>query len=183
MNVDRFGFKVGEALVADGLAYTAAETEVVMGELNEPFGATFAKTLGRQSIDHTRAFARLGIDVMVRPVTLCVSKIRSRDPSYRALFSDVIAFAAGIGVLDAIRLRDIPISKINDIGLIMHIRVDPEIVNLRNLDTRILFDNHREAAARAIQKAIRNEHSCTCLLNYRERVIPKSFSRAVLGDL
>ena len=46
---DKFGMKVGEALVAGGPPGTAAEPEVVIGEFNGSFGTAFANLIGNQS--------------------------------------------------------------------------------------------------------------------------------------
>ncbi len=45
---DRIVMRVGEALVAGGPPGTAAEPEVIIGELDGPFGTAFANLLGDQ---------------------------------------------------------------------------------------------------------------------------------------
>ena len=45
---DRIVLRVGEALVAGGPAGTAAEPEVVIGELDGPLGTAFATLKGDQ---------------------------------------------------------------------------------------------------------------------------------------
>src|SRR5688572_4716558 len=61
---DRIIMRVGEALVAGGPPGTAAEPEVIIGELDGPFGSAFAKLLGDQVVGHTRVLALLNTDVM-----------------------------------------------------------------------------------------------------------------------
>ena len=70
---DRIVFRSGEALVAGGPPGTAAEPEVVIGELDGPVGTALATLTGDQVKGHSRVFALLNTDIMVRPVTLCVS--------------------------------------------------------------------------------------------------------------
>jgi len=72
---DRIIMRVGEALVAGGPPGTAAEPEVIIGELDGPFGTAFANLLGDQVKGHTRVLAILNTDVTVRPSTLMVSKV------------------------------------------------------------------------------------------------------------
>ena len=72
---DRMVMRVGEALVAGGPPGTAAEPEVIIGELDGPFGTAFANLLGDQVKGHTRVLAILNTDIMVRPSTLMVSKV------------------------------------------------------------------------------------------------------------
>jgi len=50
----------------------------VVGELDGPVGTAIATLTGDQVKGHTRVFALLNTDVMVRPVTLCVSTCPSR---------------------------------------------------------------------------------------------------------
>ena len=42
---DNYGMRVGESLVAGGPPGTAAEPEVIVGNLNGPFGTAFATLL------------------------------------------------------------------------------------------------------------------------------------------
>ena len=51
---DKIIMRVGEALVAGGPAGTAAEPEVVIGELDGPFGTAFANLIGDQSKGHSK---------------------------------------------------------------------------------------------------------------------------------
>ena len=80
---DRIVLRVGEALVAGGPAGTAAEPEVVIGELDGPFGTAFATLMGDQVKGHTKVLAILNTDVMVRPATLMVSKVTVNNNRYR----------------------------------------------------------------------------------------------------
>ena len=43
---EKMTMRVGESLVAGGPAGTAAEPEVIIGELDGPFGTAFANLLG-----------------------------------------------------------------------------------------------------------------------------------------
>jgi len=72
---ERIIVRMGEALVAGGPPNTAAEPEVVIGALDGPVGTAMATLMGGQVKGHTRVFALLNTDVMVRPATLMVSKV------------------------------------------------------------------------------------------------------------
>src|SRR5262245_39489667 len=78
----RIGIRVGEALVAGGPSGTAAEPEVAIGDMDGPFGTSFANLLGNQVAGHSRVLALLNTDVMVRPPTLCVSKVTVTSERY-----------------------------------------------------------------------------------------------------
>lgn len=70
---ERIVFRSGEALVAGGPPGTAAEPEVIIGELDGPVGTALA-TLD-QVPGHSRVFAILNTDIQLRPLTLLVSKM------------------------------------------------------------------------------------------------------------
>ena len=79
---DRIVLRTGEALVAGGPPFTAAEPEVVIGELDGPVGTALATLTGDQSMVHSKVFAILNTDIQVRPVTLCVSKVTVKNSRY-----------------------------------------------------------------------------------------------------
>jgi 5,6,7,8-tetrahydromethanopterin hydro-lyase len=176
---DKIGIRVGEALVASGPPGTAAEPEVVIGDLDGPFGTAFASLIGNQVAGHTRVLALLNTDVMVRPATICVSKVTVVDDAYTNILMGTVQYATAMGVLDAVRSGDIPIAKVNDIGIIISVWLNPSITKVENLDHRILFDIHREATSKAIHKAMANEPSIEWLLKNQDRVIHKYFERAI----
>src|SRR5262245_37733680 len=71
----RIVLRAGEALVEAEPAWSAAEPEVVIGELDGPIGYAIANLIGDQAKGHSKVFAILNSDVMVRPVTVMVSKV------------------------------------------------------------------------------------------------------------
>jgi formaldehyde-activating enzyme len=179
----KIGIRVGEALVAGGPPGTAAEPEVVIGDLDGPFGSAFANLLGNQVAGHTRVLALLNTDVMVRPATLCVSKVTVKDARYTNILMGTVQYATAMGVLDAVRKGDIPLANVNDIGIIVSIWLNPSVVEVDKLDHKVLFDIHREATTRAIHKAMANEPSIDWLLENQEKIVHKYFERALKGEL
>lgn len=79
---ERIIMRTGEALVAGGPAGTAAEPEVVIGELDGPVGIALATLTGNQAKGHSKVFAILNTDIQVRPVTLMVSKVTVNNSRY-----------------------------------------------------------------------------------------------------
>jgi 5,6,7,8-tetrahydromethanopterin hydro-lyase len=178
----KIGMRVGEALVAGGPPGTAAEPEVVIGDLDGPFGTAFANLLGNQVAGHTRVLALLNTDVMVRPATLCVSKVTVKDSRYTNILMGTVQYATAMGVLDAVREEIIPRASVNDVGIIVSLWLNPSIVEIADLDHKGLFEIHRAATLRAIQKAMRNEPSIDWLLENQEKVVHKYFERALKGE-
>src|ERR1700759_4785431 len=100
---ERIILRTGEALVEGEPAWSAAEPEVVIGELDGPVGYAMANLLGDQVKGHTRVFAILNSDVQIRPATLMVSKVTVNDNKYTNILMGTVQAAIAHGVLDAVR--------------------------------------------------------------------------------
>lgn len=174
--------RTGKALVEDEAAWSAAEPEVVIGELDGPVGYAMANLLGDQTKGHSRVFAILNSDVQVRPATLMVSKVTVKHEKYTNILMGTVQAAIAHGVLDAVRAGDIPKRKANDLGIIVSVWLDPSIVEA-DYDPEILFRTNREATAKAIGKAMRHEPSIDWLLANQGKVTHYFHDLAVKGEL
>ncbi len=168
----RIVMRTGEALVEGDADYLCAEPEVVIGELDGPVGQALATLVGDQVKGHTRVFAILNSDVQVRPATLMVSKVTVKDPRYTNILMGTVQAGIAHGVLDAVRAGDIPKDKANDLGIIYSVWLDPAVLDVPagELDFKALFDVNREATAKVIRKAMRNEPDIDWLLAHQETV-------------
>ena len=178
----RIVMRTGEALVEDEAAWSAAEPEVVIGELDGPVGYAIANLLGDQTKGHSRVFAILNSDVQVRPVTLMVSKVTVKSEKYTNILMGTVQAAIAHGVLDAVRAGDIPKKKANDLGIIVSVWLDPSIVEA-DYDPEILFRTNREATAKALGKALRHEPTIDWLLANQAKVPHYFHQLAVDGQL
>ena len=149
---ERIVLRTGEALVEAEQAWSAAEPEVVIGELDGPVGHAIAQLIGDQVKGHSRIFALLNCDIQVRPTTVMVSKVTVDNSKYTNILMGTVQAAVANGVLDAVRAGDIPKAKANDLGIIVSIWLDPSVTK-EKIDHDILFRTHREATAKAIRKA------------------------------
>ena len=172
---ERIVMRVGEALVAGGPAGTAAEPEVVIGELDGPFGTAFATLMGEQVKGHSKVLAIMNTDIMVKPATLMVSKVTVKKDKYTNILMGTVQAAIANGVLDSVRNGDIPKEKANDLGIIISVWLNPVVAKDDNLDHKILFDIHRKATTSAIHKAMNNEPSIDWLLENQEKIIHKYY--------
>lgn len=175
--------RVGEALVAGGPVGTAAEPEVVIGEMKGPMGVAFANLLGDQVKGHTRVLAIMNTDIMVRPATIMVSKVTVKDTRYTNILMGTVQAAIANGVLDAVRCGDIPKEKANDLGIIVSVWLNPVVAEQDDLDHKILFDIHREATAKAIKKAMNHEPSIDWLLENQDKIVHKYFQMGLDGKI
>lgn len=177
-NTGRIILRTGEALVEAEPSWSAAEPEVVIGELDGPVGYAIANLIGGQVKGHTRVFAILNCDVQVRPTTVMVSKVTVDNEKYTNIFMGTVQAAIAHGVLDAVRAGDIPKSKVNDLGIIVSAWLDPSVTTT-DIDPEILFKTNREATAKAIRKAMNNEPTIDWLLKNQEKV-PHFFHQLAL---
>ena len=180
---ERIVMRTGEALVAGGPAFTAAEPEVVIGELDGPVGIAIATLTGDQSAGHSKVFAILNTDVQVRPVTLMVSKVTVKSTAYTNILMGTVQAAIANGVLDAVRAGDIPKEKANDLGIVCSVWLNPGAATDENLDHKALFEIHRKATALSIHKAMLNEPDIDWLLEHQEEIVHKYYQKGLEGTL
>ena len=180
---ERIIMRTGEALVAGGPPGTAAEPEVIIGELDGPVGTAIAGMTAGQVQGHTRVFAILNTDIQVRPVTLMVSKVTVKNTRYTNILMGTVQAAIANGVLDAVRAGYIPKDKANDLGIIVSVWLNPSVATDNTLDHKILFDIHRKAMATAIQKAMNNQPDIDWLLENQDKITHKYFQMGLDGKI
>jgi formaldehyde-activating enzyme len=164
----RIVLRTGEALVEGAEDYLCAEPEVVIGALDGPVGQALANLIGDQVKGHTRVFAILNSDVQVRPATVMVSKVTVKSTKYTNILMGTVQAAIANGVLDAVRAGDIPQESVNDLGIIYSVWLDPSVTEVDDVDHEALFNVHREATAKVIRKAMRNEPTIEWLLAHQD---------------
>ena len=176
---EKMTMRIGECLLAGGPPFTAAEPEVIIGELDGPFGTAFANLLGDQVKGHTRVLALMNTDVMVKPATIMVSKVTVKDNAYTSILMGTVQGAISNGVLDAVRNGTIPKEKANDLGIICSVWLSPGVEKVEDLDHEALFNIHREATRKAIEKAMNNEPSIDFLLENQDKLVHKYYQKAL----
>ena len=180
---ERIVMRVGEALVAGGPPGTAAEPEIVIGELDGPVGTAFATLMGDQVKGHSRVLAIMNTDIMVKLATMMVSKVTVKKEKYTNILMGTVQGAIANGVLDAVRNGDIPKEKANDLGIIVSVWLNPLVAESDDLDHKILFDIHRKATAAAIHKAMNNEPDIDWLLENQEEIVHKYYQMGLDGKI
>jgi 5,6,7,8-tetrahydromethanopterin hydro-lyase len=168
---ERIILRTGEALIEADQAWSAAEPEVIIGELDGPVGQAFAQQLAGQVQGHTRVFALLNSDVQVKPATLMVSKVTVNDSRYTNILMGTVQAAIAHGVLDAVRTGVIPRERVNDLGIIISVWLDPSVVDATDYDPTVLFKTQREATTKALSKAMRREPTIDWLLDHQDDIV------------
>jgi 5,6,7,8-tetrahydromethanopterin hydro-lyase len=168
---ERIGLRTGEALIEAEQAWSAAEPEVMIGEMDGPLGQAMAQQLAGQVKGHTRVFALLNSDVQVKPATLMVSKVTVDDARYTNILMGTVQAAIAHGVLDAVRSGIIPRERANELGIIISVWLDPAVLTAEDYDPRVMFQTQREATTKALTKAMRQEPSIDWLLEHQDEVV------------
>jgi formaldehyde-activating enzyme len=180
---ERIVMRTGEALVAGGPPGTAAEPEVIIGELDGPVGTALATLTGDQAKGHSKVFAILNTDIQVRPVTLMVSKVTVKNNRYTNILMGTVQAAIANGVLDAVREGYIPKEKANDLGIIVSVWLNPSVITDDNLDHKILFEIHRKAMKESIRKAMGNQPDIDWLLENQDQITHKYYQMGLDGKI
>ena len=180
---ERIVLRTGEALVEAEQSWSAAEPEVMIGELDGPIGQAMAQQLAGQVKGHTKVFALLNSDVQVKPATLMVSKVTVDDGRYTHILMGTVQAAIAHGVLDAVRSGVIPRERANDLGIIISVWLDPGVLTAQDYDPRVLFQTQREATTKALTKAMRQEPTIDWLLAHQEEVVHYFHQLALDGQL
>ncbi|MFA9462167.1 formaldehyde-activating enzyme [Thiohalorhabdus methylotrophus] len=180
---ERIGMRMAETLVGGAAPGTGAEPEIVIGELDGPVGHAMAQLNGNQTAGHTKVFALLNGDVMVRPATLMVSKVTVDNRRYTNILMGTVQGAIANGVLDAVRNGDIPKEKVNDIGIIYSVWLNPVILEEQEIDHKTLFETHRKATTQVIQRAMNHEPSIDWLLENQDQITHKYYQLGLDGKV
>jgi formaldehyde-activating enzyme len=182
---ERIVLRTGEALVEGEKDYLCAEPEIILGELDGPVGHALAQLIGDQVKGHTRVFAILNSDVQVRPATVMVSKVTVSDSRYTNILMGSVQAGIANGVLDAVRSGDLPREKVNDLGIIYSVWLDPGVLKVpaNEIDHKGLFAIHRAATAKVIRKAMRHEPSIDWLLENQDKVAHYFHQQGLEGNL
>ena len=176
---EKIVMRAGECLLAGGPPFTAAEPEVLIGEFDGPFGTAFANLMGDQVKGHSRVLALMNTDVMVRPATLMVSKVTVKSNAYTTILMGTVQGAIANGVLDAVRNGTIPKERADELGIIVSVWLNPQITSVEDLDHEALFNIHREATRRALEKAMNFEPSIDYLLENQDKLVHKYYEKAL----
>ncbi len=181
MTDKRLILRIGDAGPPGAPIETVAYPELVIGELDGPVGTAFAILTGDQVYGHSRVLALLNTDVSVKPATLMVSKATAKTRRYCEVLFGSVQFGIANGVLDAVRAGVIPKGRVNELGIIVSVWLDPKAVTSERLDHRALFESNRREMYRALERAMKQEPDIDWLLKNQERIIHEFHERYVSG--
>ena len=69
-----------------------------------------------------------------------VSKVTVKSGKYTKILMGMVRAAITHGVLDAVRAGDVPKDKVNELGIIYSVWLDPSVTDADVVDHQVLFD-------------------------------------------
>ena len=111
------------------------------------------------------------------------SKVTVRSSKCTNILMGTVQAAIAHGVLDAVREGVIPKEKVNDLGIIYSVWLDPAVAEVADLDHKALFSVHREATLKVIRKALNNAPSIDWLLENQDKIEHYFHKLGVDGEL
>jgi 5,6,7,8-tetrahydromethanopterin hydro-lyase len=165
---DRIRIRLGEAMGAGSKDWLWTEPEIAIGELDGPVGQALCSLMG-QTAGFSRFFCLVDGGKQVKPVTLMVPKVQLKKMADVNVFGGPVQAGIADGVLDAVQAGIIPKNKVEDLGIIAMVWVDPRLADMKDADWDELYRNNRTAMKEAIEKALKKKPSVADLLKEDRR--------------
>ena len=164
----RIGIRFGEAMGVGSQDWLWTEPEIAIGELNGPLGQSMAGLMG-QSAGFSRFFCLVDGGKQVKPVTLMVPKVELKKTIDVQIFGGPVQAGIADGVLDAVESGLIPKNKVDEIGIICLLWIDPRLSTMKDADFNEIYRNNRSAMKEAIEKALKGKPTVKDLLKEDRR--------------
>jgi formaldehyde-activating enzyme len=164
----RIGIRFGEAMGAGSEDWLWTEPEIAIGELDGPVGQAMASLMG-QSAGFSRFFCLVDGGRQVKPVTLMVPKVHLKKMIDVQIFGGPVQAGIADGVLDAVEAGLIPRARVEAVGIIALVWIDPRLSTRKDADFNEVYRNNRTAMKEAIAKALSGKPSVKELLKEDRR--------------
>ena len=76
-----------------------------------------------------------------------------------------------------------PKTKVDELGIIVSVWLNPVVATIEDLDHKILFDIHRKATSQAIHKAMTFQPSIDWLIENQDKIVHKYFEKGLKGEI
>jgi 5,6,7,8-tetrahydromethanopterin hydro-lyase len=160
----KIGLRFGEALV--GEEPEIAHIDLIIGDKDGPAGIGFTFGLAHQTYGHTKLFAVLTPNLLVKPVTLIVPKVTIKNLKQAELIFGPAQYAVAKAVADSVAEGVIPKEIVEDIVIICGVFIHPAAK-----DPNKVFKFNYEATKLAIKRAMNEEPKIEEILSKKDTVV------------
>jgi len=160
----KIGLRFGEALV--GEEPEIAHIDLIIGDKDGPAGIGFTFGLAHQTYGHTKLFAVLTPNLLVKPVTLIVPKVTIKNLKQAELIFGPAQYAVAKAVADSVAEDVIPKEIVEDIVIICGVFIHPAAK-----DPNKVFKFNYEATKLAIKRAMSEEPKIEEILSKKDTVV------------
>jgi len=159
----KIGIRFGEALVGEG--NEVAHIDLIIGDKDGPAGIGFAFGLAHQTYGHTKLFAVLTPNLLVKPVTLIVPKVTIKNMFQAELIFGPAQYAVAKAVVDSVAEGVIPKELADELVIICGVFIHPAAK-----DKDKVFKYNYEATKLAIKRAMAGEPKIEDILAKKDSV-------------
>lgn len=143
---------VGEALVGEG--NEVAHIDLIIGDKDGPAGTAFANALARQSAGHSNLLAVLAPNLMVKPVTVMVTKVTIKGAKQAVQMFGPAQYAVAKAVADSVDEGIIPKDQCEKLCIVCGV-----FIHWDASDDKKIYEYNYEATKLSIARALKNEPS------------------------
>lgn len=143
---------VGEALVGDG--NEVAHIDLIIGDKDGPAGMAFANALSRQSQGHSNLLAVLAPNLLVKPVTVMVTKVTIKGATQAVQMFGPAQYAVAKAVADSVDEGIIPQDQCEKLCIVCGV-----FIHWEAKDDKKIFEYNYEATKLSIARAMKGEPS------------------------
>lgn len=140
--------RIGEALAGEG--DEVAHIDLLIGSKDGPVGQAFANALANQSAGHNNLLAVLTPNLMVKPVTVLVTKVTIKGMTQAVQMFGPAQYAVAKAVADCVADGTIPQDQAEDLCIVCGVFIAPNAS-----DNQKIRDYNYEATKQAIVNAMK----------------------------
>jgi 5,6,7,8-tetrahydromethanopterin hydro-lyase len=154
---------VGEALVGEG--NEVAHIDLIVGDKAGPAGMAFASALATQSQGHSNLLAVLAPNLMVKPVTVMITKVTIKGAKQAVQMFGPAQYAVAKAVADSVAEGVIPADEADDLFICVGVFIHWEAAD----DKKIQEYNYK-AVKESIARAVAGEPKASEVVSKRDSV-------------
>ena len=153
---------VGEALVGEG--NEVAHIDLIIGEKTGPAGMAFANALSTQSQGHSNLLAVLEPNLLVKPVTVMITKVTIKGAKQAVQMFGPAQRAVALAVADCLAEGTIPESEAEDLFICVGV-----FIHWDASDDKKIQDYNYQATKLSIERAVGGQPSARIVVSKKDK--------------